>query len=416
MNPASALPFSHEVRRAVGALATPVFSAPSSSPAAVSISETNTAAASLRLEIVRDDAGLQRLLPHWDALLERNATRTPFMRRDWMELWWRHFSKDHQPLIGAAWTQKGELAALTPLAIGPGVASTRRHLRHLAFFGGLGEVVAEGLDLMALPGCETALDSLLDRLLTTARGAWDTAHFGFVDLASPHLERLRRALDRHAAEVRLVNEQKSPLIRFDGGGWDSYIMQRSGSFRKKYKNLVAGSARSHTVTVREARDTETAAALLNVLMNLHGERWTPDQSLFLQPRTRAFHEELAAHWCPQQRAALLVIDFDGRPVAANYAFVEGEKIWDYQGGWSVADIAHSPGKLIMAENIRWAMRHGLKEYDLLPGDVTYKKKWAKEHRMVADLEAVNPASLRARIFHSMRAVKRAITHLLPGES
>lgn len=367
----------------------------------------------LRLEIVRDDEGLRRLLPHWDDLLERNATRTPFMRRDWMELWWRQFADDHQPLIGAAWTARGELAALAPLVIGPGAATARRHLRHLAFFGGLGEVVAEGLDLMARPGCEPALDTLLDRLLASAKSAWDTAHFSFLDLASPHLDRLRRALERHAAEVCLANEQQSPLIRFGEGGWEDYLMQRSANFRKKFRRLAATAERAHRVSLREARDPAQAAELLGVLMQLHGERWSAEQSLFLQPRTRAFHAELAARWCPAQKAVLLALDFDGRPVAANYAFVEGGKIWDYQGGWSTADIELSPGKLIMAENIRWAMRHGLKEYDLLPGDIEYKRKWAGEHRLVADLEAVNPSSLRARIFHSMRAVKRAISHLLP---
>lgn len=410
MLPASTLPLTdeapHEAETAARARV----------PATAKRAGQNPPLSGLRLEIARDDAAFERLLPHWDPLLERSAIRTPFMRRDWIELWWRHFARDHQAWIGAAWSREGELLALAPFAIGPGSAPARRHLRHLSFFGGLGEVVAEGLDLMALPGCETVLDSLLEHTLAAARHDWDTAHFGFLDLASPHLARLRCALERHASEVSLVNEQPSPLIRFDDGGWDSYIMQRSGSFRKKYRNLVADSGKAHRVTVREAHNTAESAALLNVLLRLHGERWTPEQSLFLQPRTRAFHSDLAARWCPVQRAALLVMDFDDRPVAANYAFVDGGKIWDYQGGWSVADIAFSPGKLIMAENIRWAMRQGLREYDLLPGDVEYKKKWAKEHRLVADLEAVNPSSLRARVFHSMRAVKRALTHLLPGAS
>lgn len=368
----------------------------------------------VRFEVVRDDDSLQRLFVHWDDLLDQNATRTPFMRQDWLALWWKHFARDHHPFIGAAWNREGDLVALAPFVIGPGTAATRRHLRHLSFFGGLGEVVAEGLDLMVRPGWESVLDPLLDHTLKAADHAWDAAHFGFLDLESPHIAHLHQALERHACDVRFLNEQPSPIIRFAEGGWDTYIMERSGSFRKKYRGLVADSEKNHRVTVRDATHPAEASALLDILMSLHGQRWTAEQSLFLQPRTRAFHADLATLWCPRQRAALLVIEFDGLPVAANYAFVEGTKIWDYQGGWSVDHIQYSPGKLIMAENIRWAMRHGLREYDLLPGDIEYKKKWAKEQRLVADLEAVNPSSLRALVFHSMRAVKRAITHLIPG--
>ncbi len=408
MNPVSALNLGDGLRLEPGQ-ATPGQLAPA-------MSARRPASVSLSMEIIRDGEGLQRLLPHWDALLEGNATRTPFMRRDWIELWWRHCAADHQPLIGAAWTQEGSLVAVVPFVIGPGAAPARRHLRHLAFLGGLGEVVAEGLDLLCLPSHEASLSTLLDKTLAAACGDWDTAHFGFLDLASHHFARLRNALERHASEVRLVNQQQSPLIRFNDGGWDAYLSQRSSSFRKKYRRLVAESEKAHRLTVREARQPQEAAGLLEILMNLHAERWTVGQSLFLQPRTRTFHEDLVARWCPHQKAVLLVIEFDGRPVAANYAFVENGRLWDYQGGWSLADIAHSPSKLILAENIRWAMRQGLREYDLLPGDVEYKKKWTKEHRLVADLEAVNPASLRARIFHSVRAVKRTLSQLLPGKS
>ena len=136
----------------------------------------------------------------------------------------------------------------------------------------------------------------------------------------------------------------------------------------------------------------------------------------MSPATRAFHAALLERWCADRRALLLVLEFDGQPVAANYAFRHGDRLWDYQGGWNPAFIDLSPSKLILAENIRRAMALGVREMDMLPGDIAYKRKWTDEHRMLADLEAVNPRSMRAAVFQAMRAVKRSLNQFLPQES
>jgi CelD/BcsL family acetyltransferase involved in cellulose biosynthesis len=108
------------------------------------------------------------------------------------------------------------------------------------------------------------------------------------------------------------------------------------------------------------------------------------------------------------------MDFLGEPVAANYAFVEGDKMWDYQGGWKLEHVELSPAKLLNAENIRRAIAHGIKEIDMLPGDLEYKSKWTGEVREVLDLVAFNPQSVRARVFQSIRTVKRVIEKVFPG--
>jgi CelD/BcsL family acetyltransferase involved in cellulose biosynthesis len=368
-----------------------------------------------RLELIETTPAFQKLAPHWDQLLATSAVRTPFLRWDWVNLWWKHFRTDHQLLIGAAWGTDGQLLALTPFTIGPGIGTARRNLRHLSLIGGLGEVVAEGLDLICQPGFEPVLKDLLDLVFLSSRDRWDTALFGFMDPQSPFYPILQRALHRHATQSAPTNPQNSPIIRLQDHTWDSYLQQRSISFRKKYRRLVKHSSTAHQVTFKVAETPAEAAQAIDTLMELHAMRWTPDQSLFLRPRTQAFHQELATLWCPTHRAALLTLCFDGQPVAANYAFADGPTLWDYQGGWSPDHIIHSPAKLIMAENLRWALAHGISVCDMLPGDLAYKAKWTSEHRTVVDLIADNPTSLRMKLFHSMRLVKKTLTALVPKE-
>lgn len=370
--------------------------------------------AELRLEVLRDREGMERLASYWDDLLNESAVRTPFMSWDWAEIWWKHFESEYRAVFGVAWGEDGRLVALVPFIVGPGQTSTRKHLRELAYFGGLGEVVSEGLDCMALPGHEALLGRLMGLVFESIRGEWDTAYFGFADESSPYFQTLHQALQKYGTGDELTNRQASPIIHLGDKAWDSYLMERSGNFRKKFRRISAAATAEFQMSFREPSGKEDVGHFVDELLALHGGRWTEEQSLFLRPRARAFHHELAKRWITERRVVLLVMDFLGEPVAANYAFAEGGKMWDYQGGWKLEHIELSPAKLLNAENIRRAMAHGIKEIDMLPGDLEYKSKWTGVSREVVDLVAINPQSVRARVFQSIRMVKRVIEKVFPG--
>lgn len=368
----------------------------------------------LRMEVLRDGEGLAKLALHWDRLLDQSVVRTPFMRWDWTELWWKHFETDHLAVFGAAWAEDGTLVALVPFAIGPGQTPVRRRLRVLSFFAGLGEVVAEGLDFMVLPGHEETLARLMDHVFEEISPDWDIAHFGYVDEASPFHPLLVGALQRQGLNVEARNKQESPLIRLEEASWEDYLMNRTANFRKKFRRNWTAAKRDHQMVIRELVEAADAPWFVEQLQRLHGMRWSENKSLFLQPRAKRFHKELATRWAQQGRVVLLVMEFTGEPVAANYAFVEGDQMWDYQGGWDARHMDLSPAKLINGENVRRAIERGIKVIDMLPGDLEYKSKWTQRFRQVADFEAVNSNSVRARVFQSIRSVKNSLSKLLPG--
>ena len=370
--------------------------------------------AEFRLEVLRDREGMEQLASHWGDLLSKSAVRTPFINWDWAEIWWKHFESDYKAVFGVAWGEDGRLVALVPFIVGPGQTSTRKHLRELAYFGGLGEVVSEGLDCMALPGHEALLGCLMGLVFESIRGEWDTAYFGFADESSPYFQTLHQALQKYGTGDELTNRQASPMIHLGDKAWDSYLMERSGNFRKKFRRISAAATAEFQMSFREPSGKEDVGHFVDELLALHGGRWTEEQSLFLRPRARAFHHELAKRWINERRVVLLVMDFLGEPVAANYAFAEGGKMWDYQGGWKLEHTELSPAKLLNAENIRRAMANGIKEIDMLPGDLEYKSKWTGVSREVVDLVAINPQSVRARVFQSIRMVKRVIEKVFPG--
>ncbi len=372
---------------------------------------TPTGRSSFRLEVLRDARDLECLLPHWDALLDRSAVRTPFLRADWLEIWSAVYAGEYDAWMGAAWHEDGTLVAVVPFVISRGNQGLRQHLRHLSFLGGLGEVVSEGQDLLALPGMEPVLDLLLDAVLTEASGAWDLASFPYLDMDSPHWPRLKAALHRQGAAVSLVNEQTSPCIRLDSPDWEGCLPQSSTRFRRKLRKRRHAAESSHEITFRSLETAEEAVSAMDTLLSLHGERWTAENSLFLHPRARRFHTELVRRWCPRKRVWMHLLEFDGRPVAMDYLFVDEGKVWDYQGGWSQSQAHYSPSALLRVLGIERAIQSGMREYDLLPGG-SYKNDWTKVGRKVADLDAVNLRSSKALAFRALRTVKRSLTDLV----
>ena len=368
----------------------------------------------LRMEVLRGSDGLAKLAPHWDRLLEQSAVRTPFMRWDWAELWWKHFGPEFQAVFGAAWAPDGTLLALVPFCIGPGHNQVRRRLRILSFFAGSGEVVAEGLDFMVVHGHEETLGALVDHVFESIKDEWDIAHFGYVDERSAFYSVLQSALEKHGASAQSVNLQESPMICLEDGCWERYLMKRTANFRKKIRRHWTAAKRDHQMVIRELECGADAGWFMDHLHRLHGLRWSERESLFLRQRSKLFHRELAARWAASGRMVLLVMEFGGSPVAANYAFIEGDSMWDYQGGWDMAHIDLSPAKLVNSENVRRAIARGVRMIDMLPGDLEYKSKWTQTFRKVADLEAANPTSVRANIFQSIRTVKKSLSKLFPG--
>ena len=67
---------------------------------------------------------------------------------------------------------------------------------------------------------------------------------------------------------------------------------------------------------------------------------------------------------PQGSCALLVAEFEGRPLAGLMAFYRGKRAWYFYGASSDEERNRMPAYLLQWEAIRWARQHGCREYDL----------------------------------------------------
>lgn len=365
----------------------------------------------MRLDIIQDEAGFAALEPYWDSLLEQSATRSPFLRWDWVRLWWEEFHTDFELTIAVVRDANGIPQAIAPLMIGVETDGLRRHLRHLGFLAGLGEVKGERMDFLVPAGREPELTPLLCSAFRVLEGRWEAVRLNKLPEESPNHPFIIKALGNRYTGTCVVTRTECYCIQLVDS-WTEFEVQLAGKRRREMQRrfeLLVKEHQAHESLVTAA-DVETR---LDEFAMLHAKHYPEGVSSFLTKRAWRFHRRLAVKWITSGRALLPFIGVGPDMVGGIYGFVEGKEFLFFQAGWNPEFARFSMGHLSIRWAVKCCMARHLKLFDMLPGTYRYKMDWAQTSRYVLDLEAYQPESLRAFLFRAFRHVKRKIPRSSP---
>ncbi len=363
--------------------------------------------ASLHLEIIHDEEAFMALEGCWDDLLKRCATRSPFLSWDWVKLWWEEHRGKFSLAIGVVRSSGNKVLAIAPLVIGQETEGSRSRLRHLTFMGGIGEIASQGMDFMVPVGHEALLAPLLCGIFAKLIRRIDIIRLTMIPEESPNLPHILEAFRRLTRGVSLLNRQPSRLLSLPAS-WEELEKSHGGNWRSNMRRKQKKMDTEHQGRVLiGGRDVPFDVAF-QALLELHGQRWTLAESLFLRERTQRFHHRYTGRCAAENRMMIVLLELDGQFQAATYSLIHDNKAWFYQAGWNQNYKDISIGKLALAWTIRHAIERGLREFDFLPVDYSYKQEWANGVRHVVDVEAFNPQSSSAVVFRVLRFCKRKL--------
>lgn len=358
----------------------------------------------MRLEIIRDEATFLALAPHWDALLDQSATCSPFLRWDWMQLWWEEFRTDFTLAIAVVRDTDGQPLAIAPLMLGQETTGMRRHLRHLGFMAGLGDVKGERMDFLVPVGKEGVLTPLLCSAFHQLEREWEAVRLNKLPEESPNRPFIVAALNEYSVGVRVVTRSECLCIRL-AGTWPEFEMNMLGKRRRELKRRQSNFEQAYPVQ-EQLTTAEDAATRLDAFADLHRQHYPEGVSSFIAPRSWRFHRRLGLKWIENGRAILPFITAGSVMVGALYGFIERDEFFFFQIGWDESLAKFSVGHLTIRWSAQCCMERQVALFDMLPGHYRYKTDWANTSRYVVDLEAYQPDSLRAALFQVMRRMKR----------
>jgi CelD/BcsL family acetyltransferase involved in cellulose biosynthesis len=361
----------------------------------------------MKLELIRDEAGLQALQPFWDNLLEQSATPTPFLRWDWVSFWWAEHRNDYRLAVGVIRDEAGEPEAIAPLVVGKEPEGPRRHLRQLSFINGIGPLQGERLDFLVQRGREEVLMPVLCGIFAQLGGEWDVVRLNKMPEESPNYPFVQKALSACGRDAGVLNRTECLYIQLPKT-WEEYEARHSSRWRSKMRRRCQNLKEEIGGQFRLGGRDFPAAQAFDEFAKLHAMNWPEGVSSFLRGPSLRLHRELALRWLPTGQMILPCIEKEGRLIASIYGLKCGNEVLQYQLGWNPAYAKISLGVIAM----RWAVEHailaGYQHYDLLPGDHEYKRSWCDTARYVADPECFHRLRPRAVVFQLLRSLKRRV--------
>jgi CelD/BcsL family acetyltransferase involved in cellulose biosynthesis len=349
----------------------------------------------------------------WNALVERSASPSVFLRHEWFSAAWAWRKQSAQLLVLCAYSDD-ELSGILPLVI-ESTSDTGVALRRLEF---LTVPDTQLCDLIAAPGQAVTLAQAFAAELAKRRGQWDLMYFDYLGEGALGGGALQQALGARGFRHEVRDAGKNLMIPLDSA-WTDYYNTRSRSL-KKANNLAAnrlkkaGAIRVDWIEpgVGDAAGVERALA---TVIEVSRRSWKQDTGNSLdRPGPQAFIRTLTELARERGWLSVWTIYIDEQPLAMEYQLFFQGKVHALRADFDASCVEISPGSYLFRHLLEILCGRGLQRYYMGPGENAYKTRWSEEgdsmHRVW-----VYGKTLRGRLAWFNEAVAKPRLRALRGK-
>jgi CelD/BcsL family acetyltransferase involved in cellulose biosynthesis len=326
----------------------------------------------MQFELHRDPAVFGQLHAEWNALLDRSVTRVPFLRAEYQQAWWGERGGGEWPqaelLVVTARGDDGSLVGVAPLF----QARNRDGRPALLLIGSI--EISDYLDfVVAREHVEEFCSGLLDRLAGDDGPVWEVLDFYNVPAPSPTRAALGRAASARgwAAGEQLL--MPVPAINLPGD-WETYLAtmvekKERQEIRRKLRRAEGGDDQVTWTMVDspEGRDLDAETEAFLQLMS-----YNPHKAGFLTPAMRREFHLIVRAAAENGWLRLAFLEVNGQKAAGYLTFDYRNRLYIYNSAIDPRFNAFSPGWVLLAYLLRWAIENKRAAFDFLRGEEDYK--------------------------------------------
>ena len=329
------------------------------------------------VSIVSSSAGFDLLEDEWNALITQSDS-TIFQTYEWLHTWWKYYNRPSDQLHILRFTCDEKLVGIAPLFIEHRRTLGARIYSRLRF---IGAGLSDYLEFILRPGYEGTVFLAFAEHLQSHIQEWDIFDIEDVSKRSPLTQVLPLVLKKHSFALYWYQGTVCPSIvlpTIEEVSVKALGPMQSSNFKRKFKKLEQGFGAAVTLYRDQADDIEKG---IEEFSSVHAGRWKSQgyPSAFDEPKQRAFHIDFSRKFAQRGWLRLYILKANEEPVAAIYDFNYGERIYMYQCNAYGTDaiMKQSPGYIVRSIAIEEGIKEGMRVFDFLRGDESYKyKEWS----------------------------------------
>ncbi len=326
----------------------------------------------------------EALAPLWGAVARESGQNSPFLTHDWFACCWR----------AAALTSRPEALVIEDAA-GPvgllALAWWKGSLHGLParFLGFLRSPDTPFADWLKAGSSEPIVEAVMAHLAT--RQDWDVLALDGLPANSQTLKTLENWLPGRF-RWQDYGVIRSPYVVVTGT-WEEFWAAKSQRFKKTVRSVRNRLLKAGCVRIEEHRTGRADTPVFEEMLEVSRRSWKAQRGVAIatMPGMPEFFRELTDRASANGWLRLWILRLDGRAVATEYQLEADGRVHALRADFDgyLADEL-SPGTHLNCEILRVLFaREGVHEYNMGPGENSYKARWATDAHETA----------RLRVFH-----------------
>jgi CelD/BcsL family acetyltransferase involved in cellulose biosynthesis len=332
------------------------------------------------VEAIVTEDGLDGLVEAWNRLSASSDRPNVFTTYGWFRAWLRRLMVDEGPKRLQPYVLvirlDGAIVGIAPLV--------RRVVSRFGFRVRKLEFLTHHADYnnLVLGEGQAAQAAAVVKYLAREANQWD-----FIDLRDMEESEIGAGLFENSlahAGLRyqlLPEEEACPYLLFGRGLAD--VTKKLSAHERSTLRRRTELATEAGLRTRIIENPEQESGLLDKLIAVdrmkHLHRLSPSFVGTYPEVFRTLVDDLG----PPGWLYVGLLETGDQPIAFQFGFRCGQKLWDYAKAYDRSFARFAPGTLLLAAVLEYGIERGFREYDFLRGEDTYKTVWSTgNHRRV----------------------------------
>lgn len=321
--------------------------------------------------------GFAALAAEWNQLVKRSRYNTIFLTHEWQTTWWRNLGEGDLWIVALRAPETNELVGIASLYLLQHKGGRHAGKRVLSLVGCI--EVSDYLDLIIMRGWEEPVyQALLGWLCSAEAPPWDVLDLCNLPEASLTYQTFAACCEGRGLQAQVSQEDVAPQFALPLH-YETYLQEQVD---KKQRHEIRRKQR------RAERETEVGFYMVNQSHSLEAEvddfvalqrASREDKADFMTPQMRRFFGAVARAMLDAGYLRLGFLTLNGEKAATLFAFEYDRKFLLYNSGYDPdAHSQLSPGWVLLAYTIQYAIAAGCQLFDFMQGNEEYKYRFGSQ--------------------------------------